>query len=244
MQDANENKETAIEALVQDPKAVHAILVTGGITEAIFMRELRSFKDEMGSQFANAEQLAKEYHTEQLKGQGEIMQSQRRSSEKMNKLVEMVNGLGLVIERQAKALEAATDRASETKRLQTYRPSGGRRRRKDLITTLRFILEWEGGHHLKPHILKKKLEVEEEPMTLAQSAQMQAMSPLVNVTQQVGALVSPGGKEVADSTCGSPRRGSMMMMGRSLRMQAKAEKARSKTKYTSMKKLGSGEVSL
>ena len=76
-----------------------------------------------------------------------------------------------------------------------------------------------------------------------ESAQIQAMSSPMNATQQGTVPASPGGEEVTGSAFGSPRHGSMMVTGRSLRMQAEAEKARGKTKYAAMEKL-SGEVGM
>ena len=50
-QDENEDEETAVAAIVQDPEAVHAIAVAGGLDGATFMAEIGEFRAEMGARF-------------------------------------------------------------------------------------------------------------------------------------------------------------------------------------------------
>ena len=72
LQDTDDDEKTAAEAIVQDPEAVQAIAVAGGLDEATFRAEIDEFREEMGARFDEVEARMSSYSDAILKGQGRL----------------------------------------------------------------------------------------------------------------------------------------------------------------------------
>ena len=76
MQDTDEDEKTAVEALAQDPQAVQAIAIAGGLDEATFRAEIGVFREEMGDRFDGVEALLAGYNDALLEGQNVLLEGQ------------------------------------------------------------------------------------------------------------------------------------------------------------------------